>query len=382
MRLPTWEELRSVEEQLDVLEWPLDKPLFVAGPPGSGKTVLAVSRAQMVVEMNLGVVVVTYNRMLRRLMELLMAPDPDGGKPNPVGAKAEVATMHRYVSRDYQRRMGSKPPTPPNERYAYNWNEMLAVLETQGTKSSSRHRLVVDEGQDLAEGFFRYASRHICGTSETMSVFADDDQALSDRRATLEQIKRAAGLPNPRLLTQNHRNTPEIARLAEHFHTGRLPAAAVRRSASGEKPRLWEAQSLEDVAGRVASWHANRGGSIGIIVDRNSVGQDLYNLLGQRLGAARVDFYNSQRRNEEKIDVLKDGVTVLNKESVKGQEFDTVFVLELHSFLPAATETEKRGMYMMCSRARDYLWLVCGPNGRMTPAIDDALPGPQVLERP
>ena len=39
MRLPTWDELSSVKEQLDVLDFPLDRSLFVVGPPGSGKTV-------------------------------------------------------------------------------------------------------------------------------------------------------------------------------------------------------------------------------------------------------------------------------------------------------------------------------------------------------
>ena len=256
---------------------------------------------------------------------------------------------------------------------------MLAALKERGAGPNKQH-LVVDEGQDLAEGFFTYASRHISGTSGTMSVFADDDQALSDRRTTLKQIKQAAGLSDPILLTRNHRNTPEIARLAEHFHAGRLPAAAVQRSRSGEKPRLWEASSLEDAAGRVADWRKNRGGSIGVIVHQNTVGQRLYELLQQRLPASRVDFYRNEDRNENQINVLEDGVTVLNKESVKGQEFDTVFILELHRFLPATSKTEKRGMYMMCSRARDNLWLVCGPNGRLTPAINNALPGPQVLE--
>ena len=377
MRLPTWEELQGVEEQLDVLEWPLDEPLFVAGPPGSGKTVLAVRRAQMVAEANLGVVVLTYNRMLRRLMGLLMASDPDS---TATVSEPKVATMQSYVWNDYRTRAGSKPPTPPSDPYAYGWNDMLATLKMRDAGSSG-HRLVVDEGQDLAEGFFKYASRHICGTSGTMSVYADDDQALSDRHTTLEQIKRAAGLPDPILLTLNHRNTPEIARLAEHFHTGRLPAAAVRRPRSGEKPRLAQALSLEDVAGRVATWHSNRGGSTGVIVHRNGVGRELQRLLPKKLPAARVDFYHAQTQNDEQINVLEDGVTVLNKESVKGQEFDTVFVVELHSFLPATTEAEKRGMYMMCSRARDNLWLVCGPDGRLTPAIQDALPGPQLLER-
>ena len=94
-----------------------------------------------------------------------------------------------------------------------------------------------------------------------------------------------------------------------------------------------------------------------------------------------MDFYTNSSRNEDQIDVLQDGVTVLNKESVKGQEFDTVFLLDLHRFLPCASESEKRGMYMMCSRARDDLWLICGPDGRLTAAVSDALPGAGVLER-
>ena len=86
MRLPTYDELASVEEQLQVLEHPLDQSLFVAGPPGSGKTVLALQRAQMVVEMQEPVPIVTYNRMLRRLLALMQ--DVDEVKPS---------TMHSFI---------------------------------------------------------------------------------------------------------------------------------------------------------------------------------------------------------------------------------------------------------------------------------------------
>ena len=78
MRLPTWDELSSVPEQLDVLEYPLDQSLFVVGPPGSGKTVLAMHRARQVAEFEAArnqaapsVGVVTFNRMLRRLLALM-----------------------------------------------------------------------------------------------------------------------------------------------------------------------------------------------------------------------------------------------------------------------------------------------------------------------
>ena len=65
---------------------------------------------------------------------------------------------------------------------------------------------------------------------------------------------------------------------------------------------------------------------------------------------------------------------------MKGQEFDAVFILELERFIPCNDDERKRGMYMMCSRARDYLFLVHGKNPLKDDAIA-ALLGPDVLER-
>ena len=78
--------------------------------------------------------------------------------------------------------------------------------------------------------------------------------------------------------------------------------------------------------------------------------------------------------------MLAPGVTMLNKKSVKGQEFDTVFVLEVDDFLPCTAETERRALYMMCTRARDNLFLMYGP-ADLSPAVEGALPGPDILER-
>ena len=367
-----------MEEQLDVLEWPLDKPLFVAGPPGSGKTVLAVHRAQMIGEAEPAAVVLTYNRMLRRLMALLSAQNRKM-QTHTIQPTGRISTMQSYVWSDYKSRADTDPPRHPHDRYAYIWDDMLNVFEQRGCGPNVPH-LVVDEGQDLAEGFFAYASRYV---SRTLSVFADEDQALANQGTTLKQIKRAANLPNePILLSENHRNTPEIARLAEHFHSGSLPAASVRRSRGGGVPRLLEVPSMDDAAARIAVWQTNQGGSTGVIVDQNRTGRTLHQLLGQKLPGSRVDLYSNSLRNEDQINVLEDGVTVLNKESVKGQEFDAVFILELHRFLPCGNDSQRRGMYMMCSRARDDLWLICGPDGRLTAAIDNALPGPDIVERP
>ena len=302
--------------------------------------------------------------MLRRLLTLM-----DEGQ-------IDVSTMHSFVWTDYTRRTGSHPPRRADDRYAYDWNTMLTGLRGHTRGHPDRSHLVVDEGQDLPEGFFQYASRHVSGT---MTVFADEDQALDSRRSTLAQIKAAAGLADPVLLTRNHRNTVEIARLAEHFHRGRLPVATVVRSPSGPRPRLVRSPDSDSSVTKIANQFENLGGSIGVIVHKNATGDDLYRRLKKRLPRARVDMYVSDEPNEDSIDVLKPGVTVLNRASVKGQEFDAVFILELAALLPCADDAASRRMYMMCARARDQLFLVYGPDD-LTPAARRSLPGPDILE--
>ena len=365
MRLPTYDELASVEEQLQVLEHPLDQSLFVAGPPGSGKTVLALQRAQMVAEDQESVPIVTYGRMLRRLLTLMK--DVDNVAPG---------TMHSFISRDYRQRTGEWPPAQQHDDFMYKWDDMLDHLR-QVQSPPGGVRLVVDEGQDLPEGFFVYVSRLV---SRTMTVFADDDQALGDLRTTLEQIKNAAGLDDPVILKVNHRNAPEVASVAEHFHRGRLPAAEVSRRPTGELPRLVHSPNNAATADLVSNWCRTRGGSVGVIVDGNETGDNLSHALVARLPRVRIDIYTHQRGNEDEIDVLADGVTILNKKSVKGQEFDSVFVLELERFIPFANDIERRAMYMMCARARDHLFLVHGPEPLSRQAAQ-SLPGPDVLER-
>lgn len=366
MRLPTWDEIQNVSEQRDVLEYPLDRSLFVAGPPGSGKTVLAVYRAQMAAtltpdEEKSSVEIVTFNRMLRRLLDMLKE------------AELRVWTMHRFVWHDYRNRMNRQPPNQPHDSYSYDWNTMSSCLEEEGERPDSSH-LVVDEGQDLPRGFFEYASRYV---SDTITVFADEEQALSERRTTLVQIKTAAGLDDPVILSRNHRNTPEIARLAEHFHTGRLPAATVVRSSLKELPRLVRSDGLHFTAGLISNWCNTRGGSIGVIVNRNDTGKGMHGDLSRRLPQKRVDIYSNEDRNEDAIEMLEPGVTILNKESVKGQEFDAVFILELEAFIPCTTGVERRAMYMMCTRARDHLFLV---HERLSARAAAALPDASVLE--
>ena len=363
MRLPKYHEL--IEEQLDVMEVPFDQSLFVAGPPGSGKTILAVRRALMMATTNVSAVLVTYNRMLRRLVALLTE------------GKVRAFTMHSFVSQRHYRPKTGFPQAPEVRRYEFDWAAMTSALVEREVRPDPLH-LIVDEGQDMPKDFYAYARRFV---AETISVFADEDQALTEQRSTLRDIKRAAELDDPILLSGNHRNTPEVAKLAEHFHIGEVPVAQVHRPPSGERPKFVLYPTVKEASERIANWHSNIGGSVGVVVVHNETGRQLQQSLRERLRGRRVDMYSSDQRNEDEIDVLAPGVTILNKESIKGQEFDTVFIMEVGELLPCTTNAQNRVMYMLCARARDNLFLM--HHGNRSPAeVLRTLPGTDVLERP
>ena len=67
-------------------------------------------------------------------------------------------------------------------------------------------------------------------------------------------------------------------------------------------------------------------------------------------------------------------------QSIKGQEFDTVFIMEVDELLLEASEVNKRKMYMLCARARDNLFLM-HEGDRLPRALLERLPSSEVLER-
>lgn len=361
MRLPTYEEIARDEDQLDVYETPFDESLFVVGPPGSGKTVLAVHRAQMLASNDIPVVLVTYNRMLRRLIAQLTEEE------------VQAQTMHQFVGSHYYTQTNAIAPNAAP--YIFDWNTMYEMLEGDGVIPEPTH-VIVDEGQDLPKEFFRYLRSFV---ATTITVFADEDQALTGERSTLRDIRDAADLDDPVVLNANHRNTPEIARVAEHYHAGQAPVPEVIRPPSGEPPRVVLYRG-DGATRRIANWYGTRGGRVGVaVVNSKSTGKTLYSKLRNQLPGHRVAFYTNG--NEDDIDLLEPGITILNVRSIKGQEFDTVFVMEIDELLLQLDEVNARKMYMLCARARDNLILMREGN-RLPHALLDQMPGAEILERP
>ena len=114
-------------------------------------------------------------------------------------------------------------------------------------------------------------------------------------KSLLRDIKEAARLDDPVLLSANHRNPPEIARVAEYFHAGDAPVPEVHRPGSGEPPRVFLYRE-DGATGRIANTYGTRGGRVGVAVVNNETGEALYSRLRNQLAGQRVEIYTSYRK--------------------------------------------------------------------------------------
>jgi superfamily I DNA/RNA helicase len=99
--------------------------------------------------------------------------------------------------------------------------------------------------------------------------------------------------------------------------------------------------------------------TIGIACHRWWLQKRLLELLNQRRLPMPVQTYSSfDRRRYGRLDFDRPAVTIVNYKSLKGLEFDTLFVPELQQVTADPTSAATRMMfYVVMSRARDELHL-------------------------
>lgn len=363
MDLPLLDDL--IPEQMDVYDADLDDNLFILGPPGSGKTTLAVFRMRQLNKLKRSAVLITRNRMLVSLATQL-------GE-----GEIEAKTMHVFFAKAFSDQFGYN--APENPRYNFDWPAIMRAYQQAGKTPVLEH-LIIDEGQNLPAGFFTWSVRF---GAKTVSVFADEDQTTLLERASIREILDAP-MPNPIRLSENHRNTREIARIAEHFHrSNTLPPAIVRRQRAGETPRLQRISTWTEAVQIIGNRFTNRGGSIGVIVRYVQEAEHVKDLLIAQLPPnARIDIYTNRnpKGSEQKIHLMTPGITVLTSESSIGLEFDAVYLQDLARSLPCVNAEQHRRMYMLCARARDHLTLLDGPTP-LTQLQISSLPAPILLTR-
>lgn len=365
MRLPTFEDLSR--EQDEIFNLPFDGNYVVSGPPGTGKSVMALYRAQALTFDDREPDLLMFSNVLKQYtVQAAKQLDVDG----------TVDTFHRWFRGFWKRQYRCDAPRLGGDDWAYDWPQISLKFMTEPPPPGQLADLLVDEGQDLPMYFYRLA-KHL---AQNVTVFADENQQLRDENSTLDEIEKSIGAADHHRLTRNYRNTREIAVVALHYYCGGpsgIPELPVRR---GDLPTLRHYDKLNDFVEFVARYARNHSDlSLGIACYSGKLQISLLNRLKMRDLRVPVETYVWNKPEHRKLDFEGPGIKIVNFMSLKGLEFDTLFVPKLDVVHGDPSSASTRMLfYVIMSRARSELHL--SYEGEREPPIVADLPS-DLLER-
>ena len=381
MRLPKERQLSPEQRRICYAE--PSGTTMVVGPPGSGKTVVALFRHRSMLAQDETSELVMFNHVLTSFTE-------------------QEKTFLTWLSGWWKRATGQRFPKVTIEsddrrygRVVYDYTSagktLLQNIERVKANGHWGH-LILDEAQDFhssAHALLWLVQNHAFEHMEederpSLMILADENQRITERSATLREICDAHQLSSDSVhfLKSNYRNTREIAEFSSHFYTGGPSGRPELPTVRGEKPFVQLTRGKFDGAtdriARYARVHENH--QIGVLVpytthlrqfqkrleaklSRSGIKVQAYTSKGGRELARTLDFANPRT------------ITILCYASAKGMEFDAVFLPELQEQGARFEENDlnRMNLYVMCSRARSYLWLgITDYNGRNP--IWDCLP--------
>ena len=357
MRLPSYQDLSKEQDRINNL--PLDGSYLVAGPPGTGKTVMALYRSQMLFKRGANVRLLMYSRLLSQYTLAAIAE---------LGIGGAVSTFHSWFYRFYQRSFHKR--APQLAPYVFDWPQVLTDVNLAPPPAGSLPYLLIDEGQDLPESFYMVAQY----LARNVTVFADENQRLTEDNSTFEAIQLRAGITERHELRRNYRNSREIASLAADFRTGLstgVPDLPVR---TGERPRLLKTASLDETVTFISRYERNRSDlEIGVLVPTKVLREKFEDRLKGKTENPVQSYIGGQGSRGVPLNFESPGIRIVTYASAKGLEFDTVFLPELQTLGDDPDTAEfKMRFYVLVSRARDELFLMF--SGTEEPEVLDAFP--------
>jgi hypothetical protein len=356
---------------------------LVSGVTGSGKSLVLCARARVLAtgHPDWSVQMLCYNRTLVRYLQDLVGPEKH---------QVDIDTFYGWA-----RRLGLRlPSVRGDDDQAMEDSIKRAILRGIGARTYDA--VLVDEGQDFAQSWLRFAFHTLKPGRGGMAVACDMSQAIYREDALLD------GFPREQVahiaLRKNYRNTEQIGRFAVAAvfgdrgpgqrggttqEDGRRPPV-LEFVLSGPPVQLVWAERWDAQAAFIAQ-------EIRRIVDeRRAAYRDIAVLYTQRMGTIKrilpalderkIPYFwvNQDREAKAAIDLADNSVKVLTVHSCKGMEFPLVFLFGLEalrvpdSLAEASVEEANltRVAYVGMTRAQDVLYLTYT---RTNTVIDRAL---------
>ncbi len=370
MKARTW-KLPGVQDltkdQDEVLARPTQGQHLIIGGPGTGKTVVTVMRAIEFQRQKVEYVFLVYNHMLHQASQQM--------------ADGQLKSC-TYMSWFYKKfRCATGKCVPQLKPYLPDWEECIRLVSEISTKSFSpdeKECLIIDEGQDMPPDFFQVLIRL---GYENFFVAADQNQSIwADKNSSRQDLEDELAIDTPDVmeLRDNYRNNNGVARLARAFYTGDPASPAPnlpRRKKDIHIPKLYIFQNQSGIDAIISNaivryFRDHSQKLIGVITPNNGVREKYFNALKKAMKSLDANqgqiytysFGDSPGGSMTKHNVRFDrgGIVVLNAQSCKGLEFDTVVLADIHEHIINRNDQDaiKKLFYVMVSRARDQVFML------------------------
>lgn len=306
------------DDQLDLIESTLDKSMLVAGCAGSGKSVIAMHKAEQIAEAGFSVILIAYTKSLNGFMQL----------------GSNIESCYQFY-------------------YHYQWKNIQ--------KMPSADYIIVDEIQDFEkveiQEFINAAKKHFLFFGDTaQSIY----RHFGKDTLSIEQISEMTGLTVLHLYN-NYRLPRPVAKITQDYVGVDVMPYADKVYRNKEKT-LPHFVHLSDFASQMKAVvdiiKKNSESSIGILLHSNS----LVEQTCKQLYSAEIKFeykFQIESAAERKVygnlDFRTDLPKVMTYHSAKGLQFDIVI---LPMYEGANSNDSRKSLYVAMTRTMHKLYVL------------------------
>lgn len=262
------------------------------------------------------------------------------------------------------------------EEYSHLWFDDLGAFvylcteafQTNTIRGALRYyrkasHFIVDEAQDLAPIHHVWLRRQIIG-NKNVSVAADHSQNILPFGSSAALLKGVYKIDNHFVLRFSYRSTMEIIRFALKLSGQNLDVEAVRHS--GNLPvlmRIEVGQRLYAQVGNLLAQLQRAYNSVAIVCMDNQQAEKVYTEISSRIEYGQIPasikdnmkLLDSNNQRQGKLS----GIFVSTISAVKGLEFDAVIVWYASDRTSLQQDTQRRLLYIGCTRALHRLYFLC-----------------------
>lgn len=309
------------DEQLDLIGDTIDKSMIVAGCAGSGKSVIAMYKAQQILESKGDVILIAYTKSLNRYMRQ--------GKENSLDG-----------------------------RFFYHWQWI-----DQGMPKADY--IIVDEIQDFDKNEIM---QFINAARKCFFFFGDTAQsiyrAFGKQTMTIDQISQLTDIPVSRLYN-NYRLPKPVAKITQEYlglteEGDKVPKFSESLYLSKENvlPVLFQCDSKETQIERIISLiNDNKYRNVGILVPENDMVLEIMNAFTDAKFACEFKYnagYNDSN-NKDTLNFKTERPKLMTYHSAKGLQFETVI---LPYYKGAKNSDERKSLYVAMTRTYRHLYVL------------------------